>query len=396
MNPTSGGPCQGIRNTNPELVIHGITREVVSLDDPNSSFLGSDDFIIHALGPAVGPWQYSSRLMPWLITNIPRFDVIIINGLWSYSDYAGWRAVCTIKQTAKKSGSTLPMPKVYVMPHGMLDPYFQRAPDRKLKALRNWVYWKIVERKIVNDADGLFFTCEKEMQLARQTFTPYHPKKEVNVGYGIIAPPTYDITMKEAFEKVCPGVVNKPFLLFLSRINKKKGVEMLITAYAELVKKANASGIDIIKLVIAGPDANYGYGTKIQQMAASNPEIKDHVFFPGMLTGKTKWGALYLCDAFILPSHQENFGIAIVEAMACKKAVLVSDQVNIWQEIKNGNGGLVENDTMDGTIQLLEKWQSLNSPEKQNIGENAFKIYRTHFDIKLVAKKFVRAVFERN
>jgi hypothetical protein len=59
MDPASGGPCQGIRNTNPELMHNGISREVVSLDDPNSAFLGMDNFTIHALGPARGKWQYS-------------------------------------------------------------------------------------------------------------------------------------------------------------------------------------------------------------------------------------------------------------------------------------------------------------------------------------------------
>ena len=79
-----------------------------------------------------------------------------------------------------------------------------------------------------------------------------------------------------------------------------------------------------------------------------------------MLTGHAKWGAFYGAEAFILPSHQENFGIAVVEALACGKPVLISKQVNIWHEIIEGGGGLVEEDTTAGTLRLLESWQRLS------------------------------------
>jgi len=394
MDPASGGPCQGIRNTNPELMHSGISREVVSLDAPDSPFLGMDEFTIHTLGPAVGKWQYSAKLLPWLLANMGRFDVVVINGLWLYPSYAGWNAKRILERQKKATNGTDSLPKVYIMPHGMLDPYFQRAPDRKLKAIRNWFYWKFIESRVVNQADGIFFTCQTELELAREAFRPYHPKIEINVGYGVIKPPAYQQVMKDEFMAKCPGLADQPFILFLSRLHRKKGVNLLITAFADIVRDALANNQAIYKMVIAGPGLDSPYGKQLQQLIKSYPLIKEHVFLPGMITGNAKWGALYSSAAFVLPSHQENFGIAVVEAMACGKAVLLSRQVNIWKEIANGGGGIVGDDTGYGTRQMLDSWLRLSDADKINMGKNALKVYQNNFDIALVAKHFIKALFE--
>jgi predicted TIM-barrel fold metal-dependent hydrolase len=188
MDPAEGGPCQGIRNTIPALEKLGVHNEVVTLDDPHAPFLAKDSFKIHALGPSQGPWRYGSKLIPWLIENLPRFDVVIIHGLWLYYSHA---AALAVRRYRKLAGTQTEHPKVYCMPHGMLDPYFQRAPERRLKAIRNWIYWKLIEHRVINGSDGVLFTCEAELLLAREPFRPYHPKLELNVGYGIGTPPAY-------------------------------------------------------------------------------------------------------------------------------------------------------------------------------------------------------------
>ena len=223
MNPTSGGPCQGIRNVIPELKKLGITNEVVSLDNPNDNFHTNDLFIITALGPGKGPWCYSRKLKSWLMDNLSRFDVIIVHALWLYHGYALKKTLHQYKKLLIKSGKEIKYPKLFVMPHGMLDPYFQQNKERRLKAIRNWAYWKLVESKLVNNADGLLFTCNSELLLARQTFMPYHPKREINIGYGIAPPPPFEDAMNKAFFEKCPQVNGHPFILFLGRIHKKKG-----------------------------------------------------------------------------------------------------------------------------------------------------------------------------
>ncbi|WPP52895.1 glycosyltransferase [Catalinimonas niigatensis] len=394
MNPSSGGPCQGIRNSIPALNKLGIQTEVVSLDDSDADFLGDDPFVIHAVGSGKNLWSYSKKLIPWLAQNMTRFDVIVVHGLWQYHSYAVRKTIRRLfHHSAKQRGSKFP--KVFIMPHGMLDPYFQKAPGRKLKAIRNWLYWKLIEGKVVNEANGLLFTCEGELTLARQPFRPYSPNKEFNVGYGISSPPPFTITMNEKFREKCPNLMGQPYFLFLSRIHEKKGIEILLQAYAKLRVRESVIGNEaevLPHLIVAGPGMETTYGKKIQQLVTEDSILRENVYFSGMLSGDAKWGAFYGCEAFILPSHQENFGIAVVEALACSKPVLISNQVNIWREIKTEGSGLVADDNLKGTQALLEGWLQLTNEEKTTMRRNAKMTYKKNFAIEPAAQRLLNAI----
>jgi len=382
MNPALGGPSQGIRNSIPALKKIGVENEVVTLDDPTSPFIAGDPFKTHALGPAKGPWHYSSRLVPWLLDNLHRFDIVIVHGLWWYHSQATGRAVHQYRN-ASKSGKS--KPKLFVMPHGMLDPYFQRAPERRLKAIRNWIYWRLIESRLINRADGVLFTCEAELLLAREPFRPYHPKRELNVGYGIQEPPALTSAMKDAFIEKCPEVADKPYILFLSRIHEKKGADLLIKAYSSVCKNGSP------QLVIAGPGMETDYGKMLTQLVKENG-VENSVHFPGMLAGDSKWGAFYGCELFALPSHQENFGISVAEALACGIPVLISNQVNIWREIKKGGAGLVGPDTLEGTISSLTHWTNLSMDERSEMRRGAIETYKSNFAIGPAAKQMAQAL----
>ena len=131
------------------------------------------------------------------------------------------------------------------------------------------------------------------------------------------------------------------------------------------------------------------YGKEIQQLAATSKALQASVYFTGMLAGDAKWGAFYATEVFVLPSHQENFGIAVVEALACGKPVLISSQVNIWPEIMEANAGIVEDDTLEGTVKLLEAWLNLPVTDKNLLNSNAVKCYEDYFEIESAAKKFI-------
>lgn len=384
MNPIAGGPCQGIRNSIPALKDLGVANEVVCLDAPDADYLGKDDFAIHALGTGRGPWAYNKQLIPWLIKNAPNYDVVIIHGLWQFISYAVYKA---IKHLRSKTSNSIPY---YVMPHGMLDPYFQKAPERRLKAIRNRIFWSFIEGKVVNNANGVLFTCQEELILARKTFSSYKPKEELNVGYGIQEPPYKTPKILEAFHEVCPEVIGTPFLLFLSRIHPKKGVDILLEAYNEWLESSNIK--KPLKLVIAGPGLEANFGRDLQTMVNSKPKLKENVYFTGMLKGDAKWGAYYASEAFILNSHQENFGISIVEALACNTPVLISNKVNIWREIESNHSGFVENDTKLGTLTLLNKWSGLSVDKKNKMSYNARKTFEELFAIAPAAKRLKEAI----
>ena len=268
----------------------------------------------------------------------------------------------------------------------MLDPYFQQAKERRLKALRNDIYWQVFENKVVNQADGIFFTCEEELVLARNTFPNYKPQKEINVGYGIQPPPEYRPTMRATFANKVPQWNGKPHFIFLSRIHPKKGVDLLIKAYLKLEKEIE----DIPQLIIAGPGLEQPYGATMQELAAESPNI----LFPGMLSGDAKWGAFFESEAFVLPSHQENFGIAVVEALACGKPVLISDKVNIWREIEADNAGFVDTDTVEGTVCNLERWLALSRSEYASMAKQAVTTFNTRFHIDRAAQRLLEIIRE--
>lgn len=383
MNPAYGGPCEGIRNSIPELEKLGVHNEVVSSDKFDAPFLGADPFIIHTPGAGKGPWNYNHALITWLTQNMRRFDVVIVHGLWLFHTYAVWKAAQKMKERR---------PKIFIMPHGMLDPYFQIAAGRKLKAIRNNIYWKLIESKVINDADGVLFTCQQELLLAREPFKSYSPKQEINAGYGIAAPPIFTKSMKGAFLEKCPAIRNRPYFLFLSRVHEKKGVDILIKAYKKFRLSIAGDAGTLPDLVIAGPGLETPYGRKMQALALNERGESQNIIFAGMLTGEAKWGAFYECEAFLLPSHQENFGIALAEALACSKPVLISNKVNIWREVHSYGGGLVLENTEDSIFQAFEIWSSLTDTEKGLMSQQAFNCYKENFSIGDSAQRLFQSI----
>ncbi|MEO3407485.1 glycosyltransferase [Mucilaginibacter sp. CAU 1740] len=387
MDPKMGGVCEAVRITAVGLQTLGIHNEVVCVDE--ETYHQDTTYTQHNLGPSKNPWYYSNRLLPWLNENIGRFDAVIVHGLWLYHGYAANKAFQNLK---KKGGSSLKT-KLFVMPHGMLDPYFQRAKTRRLKALRNVIYWGLIEKHIINNADELLFTCQTELQLAREPFWPYKPKRETVVGLGVEAPPAYNASMLSVFEEKIPAVKGSPYLLFLSRIHEKKGVDMLLHSYTKIIEQQTSDAgqqdlTNVPKLVIAGPGLESDYGLQLKETVDNSELLSKLVHFPGMLTGEAKWGAFYGCEAFVLPSHQENFGIAVVEALTCNKPVLISNQVNIWPEIEQAGGAIVADDTLIGTFEMLDKWSGLASTDKDKMAAGARHCYEKHFAIDAVINNF--------
>lgn len=378
MDPKAGGVSQAIRNLNSYIVNRAVQVEVVCMDDETEDYQQNDNFIIHKTGKGKTSFQYNPKLYSWLMQNLENYDCVAVHGIWQYHNYAVYKTIKKLERKARKT------PKVIIMVHGMLDPYFQKATERKMKALRNELVWSCTERKAVNAADALFFTCEEELRLARTTFKGYAPQKEINVGFGIQKPPLFDIAMKTAFEQKCPEIIGKKYWLFISRIHPKKGVDLLIDAYQRLT----ATHHHLPNLVIAGP-VDSDYADQMIEKARGNSKIH----FPGMLTGDSKWGAFYGCEAYLLPSHQENFGIAIVEAMACQKPVLITKNINIWCEIHQGGGGWITNlEEADGIENVL--LEMLGESEENIIakGLKAFETYQNNFDVEVCANQFIETL----
>lgn len=380
LDPRAGGPSNSIRRivaTYPEF---GSVGEVVTLDDPTAPYLAGIGFTVHALGPVESVYGYSARLVPWLRQNRHRFDGVVVHGLWQYLGLAVRRAIAGHKP-------------YMVFTHGMLDPYFKRAhPSKHLKKIS---YWLLNESWVLRGAHHVLFTSATEARLARQSFWPSRWSSVV-VPYGASASQGDPAQLRQRFLAAHPYLQQpdgspRRFLLFLSRINAKKGCDLLLESFLQL-----APSQPDLHLVFAGPintpDSAEIHATLSQRAAAAG--LGDRVHWPGMVEGEMKWGAFYACEAFCLPSHQENFGIAVAEALACGKPVLISDQVNIWPEIIEDGAGLAGPDTLAGTTDTLARWLALTNEERDAMAARALDCFRRRYDMRENARSIIRIFAE--
>ena len=359
LNPDFGGPPEGVGQICRSLGGLDIPVDVATLDTPETKWGG--EFVVFRLGPGRwGRYGYSERLPEWLRANAHHYDAVIVHGLWQHHGLATRNAL---------RGTGVPY---YVFPHGMLDPWFKH--QYPLKHLKKQMYWQCAEHRVLRDAQAVLFTTEEERQLAQQTFGAFQINEAI-VGYGISDPPrTERAELRGAFLRSFPELRDKRIVLFLARLHLKKGCDLLVDAFAAVAHRDAA-----LQLVMAGPDPE-GYRAQLERQAEQRG-IASRISWTGMIKGDVKWGAYNSAEVFILPSHQENFGVSVAEALACRVPVLISNKVNIWREIAAENAGLVADDTLEGTTGLLSKWLDLSALERERMGQNGLACFRKHFHV---------------
>lgn len=367
-NPAGGGPIEAVTRLGLEHLRQGQEVELLTLDDPRAEWLADYPLKHHALGPAHLKYGYTSRLVPWLRRHSPGFDLVVVNGVWQYTSFGVWRAL-------RKSQ------KPYVVfTHGMLDPWFKRRYP--LKHLKKWLYWPWAEYRVLRDAAAVLFTSEEEKRQARHSFWLYRCNEQV-INYGTAAPPNTERSSGERFRRAFPSVGDKRIILFLGRIHEKKGCELLVRAFGETLSRSRGAAHSW-QLVLAGPDTSEGYHRTLERLIARTCP-PGSVTWTGLLTGDIKWAAFRAADVFALTSHQENFGIAVAEALGCGLPVLMSNQVNIWREILADEAGFIENDDEEGARRLLERWMALDENARARMRANAARCFATRFDVHLTS-----------
>jgi glycosyltransferase involved in cell wall biosynthesis len=327
---------------------------------------------VHALGPTRGTYRYTASLRPWLRAHAGDYDAVIVNGLWQYHSFATWQVM-----------RELGRPYV-VFTHGMLDPWFKRTYP--LKHLKKWLYWPWAEYRVLRDAAAVLFTSEDERLLARQAFWLYQAR-EVVVSYGTQSPPQDAASLREDFLAARPELRDKRVLLFLGRLHVKKGCELLIEAFARVAAEEPR-----LHLLMAGPDQT-GWVSQLKARAQALG-VANRITWSGMLQGRAKWGAFYSSEVFMLPSHQENFGIAVAEALGCGLPTLISDKVNIWREVHAARAGLVAEDSQAGTLKNLRAWLALQPEDRAAMGQRACALFADRFSVDRMATTLIEVVSE--
>jgi glycosyltransferase involved in cell wall biosynthesis len=252
----------------------------------------------------------------------------------------------------------------------MLDPWFLRGHSRK--AVLKRLYLPLVEIHTLRSARAVLFTCREEARLAVQSVGV--PLASRVVAYGAADPKPESEAQIKAFLSAFPTLRDRSFLLFLGRIHPKKGLDVLFKAYARTRRQR-----PLPDLVIAGPD-HVGLRARLEQ-EAQMLDIARAVHWTGFLSGEKKWGALRAAEGLILPSHQENFGVVVAEALACAKPVLLTNRVNIWREVEDAGAGLVSDDTEAGVLSLLQRFAGMSKMQSAAMAQNARRCFLAHFHI---------------
>ena len=362
LDPSVGGVAVAVLALSRGLARRGHKLDVVVLDEPDvvaavADRGPADNITVHALGSGLTSYRYSRTLWPWLRQHGGDYDRVIVNGIWQYLSFAAWR---------RYAGSSVPY---YVFPHGMLDPWFKETFP--LKHLKKWLYWPWAEYRVLRDAAAVIFTAEEERFQARKSFWLYRCREKVSP-LGVEAP-LISSNAKSQFLSRYPQLQNSRNFLFLGRLHPKKGCDILLEAFARF--RSN----DSISLILAGPD-QVGWESDLRRQV-TRLNLTNRVVFTGMLEGSMKQGAFASAEAFVLPSHQENFGISVVEALAVSVPVLISNRVNIWREIEADRAGYVESDDLAGTTRLVQRWIDTAPAEREMNRQNARRCFEQRFEI---------------
>ena len=300
----SGGPATAIVPMCRALVQQGVEVQLISTGIQEATeYKGVPAHLFPVeLGES---FKYSRPLASWLNTNIRHFDLAHVHAVFNHSSVAAARA-------CRRTG----VPYV-IRPLGTLDPWSMTQ-----KSLRKRVFWQLAGKRMMQSAAAVHYTSEAE-KLATERLT--------GLNHGSVVPLGIETTAtlsRETLAQYFPSLASDPYVLVLSRLHPKKGVDVLIEAFLSLP-------FSNWRLVLAG-DGPEEYVSKLKRMASDT-----RILFTGWVDGEQKNALLSCASLLALPSHQENFGLCVMEALSHSVPVLVSPGVNLAPQISTANAGWV-------------------------------------------------------
>jgi len=371
-----GGPIQSVHLLNKRLSEIGVAIDVYTT---NAGLENRNDILINRWVDLDGTrvkyfnyygyehYTFSPRLFFESLKEADSYDLVHITAVWNFPVLAG-------------SIASLLRKKPYVI--STRGAIYEKAVNLKSKN-KKLLYYHLAAQHYLKRASALHFTTKDE----REKVLSYLKldNKSVVIPNGIDLSLYHSLPPEGIFREKYPLLKDKKYILFLGRITPIKGLDILINAFKEI------SRVDPdIVLVIAGPDAE-GYGKEVKGLLHEYG-IFDRVLFTGMLTGDDKLSAYRDADIFVLSSYSENFGMSVVEAMACGKPVIISDKVGIHQEVEQNRAGIIVEANSGSLFKGLK--MVLGSEElRKELSLNAKKMVEEYYDIDKVADK-MRTFYE--
>ncbi len=373
LGPLRGGPSFALPLLARAQARAGLEVEIATTNDNGPASQLSVAVGRPQIADGVTTWYFprqtrfycaSLQLARWLTSNVNRFDIVHIHALFSF-------AALPAAAFAKLRG----VPYI-IRPLGTLSRWSMERRRPLLKRLS----FRLLESRLLGGAVAVHYTSEQERDEAAilDIRTP-----AIIVPLGLEPEEFERLPPASDFFAEWPSLVGRPIVLFMSRIDPKKGLDILLPAFA-CVHSAFPEAV----LVIAG-DGQPSYVAEMRH-GADKLGLGQSTVWPGLLIGPAKLAALSAATAFVLPSHSENFGLAPVEAMAAGKPVIISNRVGIWPEVLEFTAGLVVPPDIaalsDALIRMLGD-QDFSS----DLSRNGRRLVRERFSSQATAQRLISA-----
>ena len=380
VGPAYGGPSKVLLELVPALVKENVSVDVATTNDNGRELLqvplgvpvDYQGVKIHFFPKqGRGSFAFSWPLTEWLWRRQRDYDLVHIHSIFSYPTLAASRIAQRLKQ-----------PYV-VAPHGMVEPWCL-----SYKAWKKQPYLRLVEHRTLFESAALHALVIEEkrnlraLRLSTPTFV---------LPNGVDLEAFSTAHSRQTFESLYPQSRGKRVILFMGRIDPKKGLDLLVKAFAEVIRD---KALEPSCLVIAGPDL-VGYREGVEKIIAEE-NIGHHVIFTGMLTGETKLAALYAADVFVLPSRSEGFSIAVLEALAAGCPVIVTQGCN-FPQVAERQAGMIITPDVSGLAQALGELLR-NEAARREMGLRGRRLVHEEYGWSMIAQRMsevYRDILER-
>lgn len=304
--------------------------------------------------------QYGAMKREWRkLLNDIRPDIVHVNCCWT--PQCAWA-----QRWAQEAGY-----KVVLTPHGMLEPWIMRRHywTKKFPALL------LYQKDAIKNADCLHATAESE----RQNLLALGWNSNISVIGNCVN--VDDIQMKPSWKRTGN-------ILFLSRVHVKKGINFLIEAVAKVREECRMKGEEcsISRCIIAG-EGDEAYIKELKGLA-TRLGVSHIVDFAGGVYGDRKWQLFHQTDLFVLPTHSENFGIVVTEALACGTPVITTKGTP-WEELEGYKCGWWTEVGTAATVKALREFLSLSESELETMGRNGRKLVEEKYSTKTIARQMM-------
>ncbi|RPG55684.1 MAG: glycosyltransferase [Flavobacteriales bacterium TMED235] len=361
LDPKWGGPPNAIIDHSKYLINLGLEVDILVNDEIEKKHPKVLGLNIFKMGKGqLGQYGFNLKMFIWLYKNRKKYDFFIIHGLWSF--YSLLARILVPK-------------KFFIFTHGQLDPYFGLNFS---KSLKKKIYWSLIEKKNLLKCKSILVTTKHEKMLLNQTYVNTKNIKKNIIRYGIFKKNINKKRIKKIFHKKYPFLKNKNFLLFLGRFHSKKGCDILINS----IKFLKERKIEFYFL-LAGPESKEkNYFKKISK----NLGLQQNIYWSDAIYGDIKFGAILASDAMVLPSHGENFGVALVESLSMSRPVITTNKVNIYKDLLKYNAGIVSKDNLKSFTKSLIYFNSLTKTQRKKLSQNSLKCFNMNFNLGLKDK----------